>query len=600
MNVDIDLLSTSAVVIGDRWNEAQLEHIFGPNLNLQELSFNSIDPNSCNHWIWSPTSKHHKISTLVYHQLNQSLSLSDSWNGWRLLWKLNIAPRAKYFLWTLFHGRLSTSNFLYQMRLGPDNHCILCGHFSEMIDHLFWDCIKTKQVWAHLSLKVNTYIHFPSGFASGSWITDGILSKHLTSVVAATAWLLWKSQCDAIFHGVNINFPTIVCKALIHVQEFSSSNYNLLGYCAQSMVDTSLDDLFALGVALQTILDKQLSIKHVFVNTPATLNGLNDSNTVISWSYTLQISSIRSLLNALGSPSIHCIPIAWMTPAVNLATHGFSFSVLNLLLAGRDLPRWIMKAFVDSGFKFKLYFSFCFIFWLVVYFGALGSNKISPPGFSFSKGCEESSKQNASIDGKNEIYIPKRGDIFVLTDSRPKLVSDLIRNGRSYRIAIVSKGGDDDDEMPPDKYNISLSKSLDNDHFCDIGNSKTTFFVVYLLNIAASSRIWKAIDFELATERNLLLVKEVINTKLSIFKERKVPQSYVLGNIKEKMLAFNLNESQNNEDYVEKEFISLEYFVRRKFFENSSSLSQCLATLRTHLPSASVSEESSRDIVFAS
>ncbi|KAM0946827.1 putative P-loop containing nucleoside triphosphate hydrolase [Dioscorea sansibarensis] len=155
-------------------------------------------------------------------------------------------------------------------------------------------------------------------------------------------------------------------------------------------------------------------------------------------------------------------------------------------------------------------------------------------------------RQNASIAGKNEIYIPKRGDIFVLTDSRPSHVSDLIWNGRSCRIAIVSKGGDDDDEMPPDNYDILLSKSLDNDQFCDRDNSETLLFAVYLLNIATSSRIWKAIDFELATKRNLLLVKEVINTKSLIFKDRKVPQSDVLGNIKERLIAFNLNASQNN------------------------------------------------------
>ncbi|KAH7664499.1 DNA helicase protein [Dioscorea alata] len=345
-------------------------------------------------------------------------------------------------------------------------------------------------------------------------------------------------------------------------------------------------------------------------------------------------------------------------------------------------------------------------------------------------------RQNASV-GKNEIYIPKRGDIFVLTDRRPKLVSDLIQNGRSYRIAIVSKGGDDDDEMPPDKYNISLSKSLDNDQFCDIGNSKTPLFAVYLLNIATSSRMWRAIDFELATKRNLLLVKEVINTKSSIFKDREVLQYDGLGNIKKELLAFKFNDSQKNavlscasasqrndkcsidliwgppgtgktnttgallwilkemkcrtltcaptntavmevasrymkllkekknaagedalllgdvllfgnkdrmknndylrdvfldnrvkklipwfaqktgwkhcldsmvelfvdclklyQDHVGKELMTLEDFVRRKFLENSRSLSQCLKTLRTHLPSASVAEESSRDIVL--
>ncbi|KAH7664496.1 DNA helicase protein [Dioscorea alata] len=348
-------------------------------------------------------------------------------------------------------------------------------------------------------------------------------------------------------------------------------------------------------------------------------------------------------------------------------------------------------------------------------------------------------RQNASVTGKNEIYIPKRGDIFVLTDRRPKLVSDLIQNGRSYRIAIVSKGGDDDDEMPPDRYNISLSKSLDNDQFCDIGNSKTSLFAVYLMNIATSSRMWRAIDFQLATKRNLLLVKEVINTKSSIFNDREVPQSDGLGNIKKKLLAFKFNDSQKNavlscvsasqrndkcsidliwgppgtgktnttgallwilkemkcrtltcaptntavrevasrymnllkensaeegalllgdvllfgnkdrmnindnlhlhdvflDNRVKKlspwfaqktgwkhcldsmveffvdclklyqyhEFCSInlkrfEDFVRRTFVENSRSLSQCLTTLRTHLPSASVSEDSSRDIVL--
>ncbi|XP_039137509.1 uncharacterized protein LOC120275083 isoform X2 [Dioscorea cayenensis subsp. rotundata] len=346
-------------------------------------------------------------------------------------------------------------------------------------------------------------------------------------------------------------------------------------------------------------------------------------------------------------------------------------------------------------------------------------------------------RQNASVAGENEIYIPKRGDIFVLTDTRPKLVSDLIQNGRSYRIAIVSKGGDDDDEMPPHKYKISLSKSLDNDQFCDIGNSKPPLFAVYLMNIATSSRMWRAIDFQLATKRNLLLVNEVINNKSSIFKDREVPQSDGLGNIINKLLDFKVNDSQKNavlscvwasqrndkcsidliwgppgtgktnttgallwilkemkcrtltcaptntavmevasrymkllkekenaaekgalllgdvllfgnkdrmknndylrdvfldnrvkklipwfaqktgwkhcldsmvelfvdsfklyQQHVEKEWITLEDFVRRKFAENSKSLSQCLRTLRMHLPSASISVESSRDIVL--
>lgn len=165
----------------------------------------------------------------MYNHLNQSFSQYDNWHNWRLLWNLNIAPRVKHFLWTLFHGRLSTSNFLYQMRLGPNNPCILCGLSSETIDHLFSYRIKANEVWSHLSLKVNIYIHFPNGFASGFWLTEGNYSKHIASIIAATAWFLWKSRCDVIFCNANVNIPASVCRALAHVQEHANCNKGLLG-----------------------------------------------------------------------------------------------------------------------------------------------------------------------------------------------------------------------------------------------------------------------------------------------------------------------------------------------------------------------------------
>ncbi|XP_039134269.1 uncharacterized protein LOC120271661 [Dioscorea cayenensis subsp. rotundata] len=362
MDVDVDCLTISDVTIGDRWNETQLEHVFGTNFNVQELTSSSIDPNSCNHWIWNPHTRHHKISAFVYKHLNQNLTQSESWPGWQLLWKLNIAPRTKHFLWTVFHGRLSTSNFLFQLRLGPNNTCALCGLFPETIDHLFCQCIIAKHVWNYLSLKINTYIHFPIGFAVGSWLTDGNLSKHCASIIAATAWLIWKSHCDVIFRNAIINIPAIACRALSHVQEYTASNRCLAGHklilnnfscanelflfshsspnpgcCAIAMIDSLMDELSALDVALHSVLDNRLNIKHIFVNTTTTLSILNHPNPVTTWRFNSQIANIRSLLEELGS-SIHCTPKTWMLPAVNLATHGVNSSDINLFLFGRELP----------------------------------------------------------------------------------------------------------------------------------------------------------------------------------------------------------------------------------------------------------------------
>lgn len=194
----------------------------------------------------------------------------------------------------------------------------MCGLFPETIDHLFCHYSTAKQVWNYLSLKINTRIHFPNGFAVGSWLTEGNFSKHCISVIAASAWLIWKSHCAVIFRNAHINTPVIVCRALSHVQEhtaghrwlagqklilhnFSSadelfllshsssnpassvssagfflSNANfvvyLAGCCTLVQSDSVLDELSALAVALQSVLDNQLNIKHIFINTSEILS----------------------------------------------------------------------------------------------------------------------------------------------------------------------------------------------------------------------------------------------------------------------------------------------------------------------------------------
>lgn len=47
----------------------------------------------------------------------------------------------------------------------------------------------------------------------------------------------------------------------------------------------------------------------------------------------------------------------------------------------------------------------------------------------------------------NGSYEPKQSDIFVLSETRPKHISDLTRNGTPYIIASVVKSGDDENHF---------------------------------------------------------------------------------------------------------------------------------------------------------
>lgn len=123
--------------------------------------------------------------------------------------------------------------------------------------------------------------------------------------------------------------------------------------------------------------------------------------------------------------------------------------------------------------------------------------------------------QNDLLDGNEEGYIPKRGDIILLSVVRPRNIYVPIP-GPLYRIAVVSKGGDDEDKLPPDDFIISASRSIEDGLYYKIKKGKSPLFAVYLLNFSTHNRIWQAIDFESATKRNLTLIKEIFNDKSSV------------------------------------------------------------------------------------
>lgn len=241
-------------------------------------------------------------------------------------------------------------------------------------------------------------IRFPSGFVSGNWLTDGYLPMNIISIIAAIAWFLWKAQCDAIFRNVPPNFPVMVSIAIAHVQEHINANRDLLGRrlilnnfssadglllfshasfsqntqvrsigfflsnsngivffsgcSSQPMDSTSSDDLFALEVALQVALETHHRVQHIFLDNHTACICINSPEPTTSWRYNHQLSKLRALLELHEGPRIHSIPRSWMSPASKLATLGYNYSNLNLFLVSRELPHWLMKSFVNSGFAF--------------------------------------------------------------------------------------------------------------------------------------------------------------------------------------------------------------------------------------------------------
>ncbi|XP_066343695.1 uncharacterized protein [Miscanthus floridulus] len=118
------------------------------------------------------------------------------------------------------------------------------------------------------------------------------------------------------------------------------------------------------------------------------------------------------------------------------------------------------------------------------------------------------------------------GDIIVLSDVKPGHISDITRNGRPYRVAFVTDGGDEDDDSPPAKYAIIASGKIDAaDGGCQDGKS-ASLFAACLLNIVTYIRIWRCLDYEAAVRRNQGLIQKMPEQCFDLFFQRNEQGQY--------------------------------------------------------------------------
>lgn len=63
---------------------------------------------------------------------------------------MHATPRAKFFLWMVFQGRIPTYEYLYALKLGPRYFCVFCGLNKENNEHIFQYCHKIQNIWHNI------------------------------------------------------------------------------------------------------------------------------------------------------------------------------------------------------------------------------------------------------------------------------------------------------------------------------------------------------------------------------------------------------------------------------------------------------------------
>uniref|UniRef100_A0A7N2LQW7 Reverse transcriptase zinc-binding domain-containing protein n=1 Tax=Quercus lobata TaxID=97700 RepID=A0A7N2LQW7_QUELO len=67
---------------------------------------------------------------------------------WRKIWKLNVPPKVRTFLWRACSNCLPTRDSLNHRKIQVEATCELCRQEPETVAHSLWKCPFTRNVWA--------------------------------------------------------------------------------------------------------------------------------------------------------------------------------------------------------------------------------------------------------------------------------------------------------------------------------------------------------------------------------------------------------------------------------------------------------------------
>ncbi|XP_024014349.1 uncharacterized protein LOC112088339 [Eutrema salsugineum] len=71
--------------------------------------------------------------------------------GWEeVVWFKYATPKYSFFHWTVMHNSISTGDRMIKWNANANPSCVLCNHPLKTVDHLFFNCPFSDQIWQTL------------------------------------------------------------------------------------------------------------------------------------------------------------------------------------------------------------------------------------------------------------------------------------------------------------------------------------------------------------------------------------------------------------------------------------------------------------------
>ena len=112
---------------------------------------------------------------------------------WNHIWKLNIPPKVRNFVWHACSNILPTSTNLCRKRIPLNPACAICQQHDETVAHAFWGCPLARNVWALVKGKMQKWSFEVEDFYILVRELMGVLTTKELEVWAIVSWFIWNA-----------------------------------------------------------------------------------------------------------------------------------------------------------------------------------------------------------------------------------------------------------------------------------------------------------------------------------------------------------------------------------------------------------------------
>ncbi|XP_019181386.1 PREDICTED: uncharacterized protein LOC109176409 [Ipomoea nil] len=180
------------------WDLDILHDIFDPQ-DANRIRRVPICPDYEDTWYWYK--EHNGLYSVksAHRQIVGEIQNTTTFEKWPALWKLDVPPRWKTFLWRALSGVLPTTTALVSRRVDVDLACPMCLDFNEDVMHCLIECQYACHVWDESSLIISS-VH---GGSFVEWFQNAmiVLTMDVLIQVVAVLYHLWNARNSVVWEA---------------------------------------------------------------------------------------------------------------------------------------------------------------------------------------------------------------------------------------------------------------------------------------------------------------------------------------------------------------------------------------------------------------